>query len=356
MRFGHFCLATYFPDVDGDVGTFTRRWMDLLCESEALGFDSLWANEHHFGAYGGILPSTATMLAGLSQRTTRVRLGTSVVVLPLHNPIEVAEQLAMVDLMSNGRVEFGAGRGGGPYDYIRMAMPHDDLQARLQEQIEIIRKAWSGEILAHEGRFYKFSEVIVWPRPQQRPHPPIWLSCTQTPASFEWAGRMGFNLQTVPFFGIQGLVSNNKLYRESWAGAGHPARKWRTSAYYNCVLSESKTEARETARGAWRRYTAMFKDALSRNDRAQAHNPYIEKMLQDLLDVDRMVEEMRYIACTPDEAVSVLERAQDAMGFTDCICTFYFGGISYEQAQSSMRLFAREVMPALREREPKLAR
>jgi len=356
MKFGHFCLATFFPDTDGDVGTFTRRWMDLLCESEALGFDSLWANEHHFGAYGGILPSTTTMLAGLSQRTTRVRLGTSVVVLPLHNPIEIAEQLAMVDLMSNGRLEFGVGRGGGPYDYTRLGIPHDDLQERLHEEIEIILKAWSGERFTHEGRFYKFPDVTVWPRPEQRPRPPIWLSCTQTPANFEWAGRMGFNLQTVPFFGVQGLINNNKLYRESWAGAGHAAGKWRTSAYYNCVLSEDKKEAREIARGAWGRYTAMLKHALDRNDRAQSPNPYLVRMLQDLQDVDRMVEDMRYIASTPDEAVSVLTRAQDAMGFTDCVCTFYFGGISYEQAQHSMRLFAREVMPQLRHLEPKLAR
>ena len=95
MKFGHFCLPTYFADVDGTVGQFTRRFVDFLAESEALGFDSLWANEHHFDAYGGIIPSPPIMLSALAQRTKRVRLGTSIIVLPLHNPIEIAEQMAI---------------------------------------------------------------------------------------------------------------------------------------------------------------------------------------------------------------------------------------------------------------------
>jgi alkanesulfonate monooxygenase SsuD/methylene tetrahydromethanopterin reductase-like flavin-dependent oxidoreductase (luciferase family) len=126
MKFGHFCLPTFFPDIDGNVGLLMRRWLDLLVESEALGFDSLWANEHHFDPYGGIIPSPATLLAALSQRTQRVRLGTSIVVLPLHSPIEVAEQLAMVDLMSSGRVEFGIGRGFVEFDYDRLHVPRED--------------------------------------------------------------------------------------------------------------------------------------------------------------------------------------------------------------------------------------
>src|SRR5438874_11413084 len=104
MKFGHFCLPTYFPEVDGDIGAYMRRWIDLLVSSEELGFDGLWANEHHFHPYGGIIPSPPMLLSALAQRTKRVQLGTSIMVLPLHNPIEMAEQFAMVDLTSGGRV------------------------------------------------------------------------------------------------------------------------------------------------------------------------------------------------------------------------------------------------------------
>src|SRR5579872_7154012 len=180
MRFGHFCLPTYFADVDGSVGDFMRRFVDFLVESEALGFDSLWANEHHFDAYGGLIPSPPILLSALAQRTKRARLGTSIIVLPLHNPLEIAEQMAMIDLMSNGRVELGVGRGFVAYDYDRLGVSRDDSQDRMREGLELILKAWSGEPFTHHGKFYRYENLTVWPRPQQRPHPPVWISCSQT--------------------------------------------------------------------------------------------------------------------------------------------------------------------------------
>ena len=356
MKFGHFCLPTFFADVDGNVGLLMRRWLDLLAESEALGFDSLWANEHHFDPYGGIIPSPPTMLAALSQRTKRARLGTSIVVLPLHSPIEIAEQLSMVDLMSNGRVEFGIGRGFVEFDYDRLGISREDSQARMREQLEIILKAWSGAPFTHEGRFYNYENVEVWPRPEQRPHPPIWLSCSQTPSSFEWAGRMGYSVLTVAYRSVETLVVNNKLYREAWAKAGHPADKWRIATHYHCVLSENKREAREIAREAWRRYLIATTHTLDRTRADQAYNDAGRRTLgQEMLDIDKMIDELRVIACTPDEAVRLLERSQDAMGFTQCDCTFFFGGITHEQARRSLRLFATEVMPKLKAREPRIA-
>jgi natural product biosynthesis luciferase-like monooxygenase protein len=357
MKFGHFCLPTFFPDVDGDPGTLMRRWLDLLAESEALGFDSLWANEHHFDPYGGIIPSPPTILAALSQRTKRARLGTSIVVLPLHNPIEIAEQLAMVDLMSGGRVEFGIGRGFVEFDYDRLGISRDESQARMLEQLDVILKAWSGETFTHKGRFYNYDKIELWPRPEQRPHPPVWLSCSQTPSSFEWAGKNGHSILTVAYRSVETLVANNRIYRDAWAKAGHPAGKWRIATHYHCVLAENKREARDIARDAWVRYTAATTHTLERlqADRDALTDPIRAAAAKDAMDVDKMVEELRVIACTPDEAVTLLERAQDAMGFNQCDCTFFFGGITYEQARRSLKLFSTEVMPKLRNREPNLA-
>ena len=357
MKFGHFSLPTYFADVDGDVGLLMRRWLDLLSESEALGFDSLWANEHHFNAYGGIIPSPPTLLAALSQRTSRVRLGTSIVVLPLHSPIEIAEQLAMVDLMSGGRVEFGIGRGFVGYDYDRFGIAQEDSQARMFEQLDVILKAWSGAPFTHQGRYYSYADLEVWPRPEQRPHPPIWLSCSQTPASFAWAGRMGYSILTVAYRSVAGLIANNQIYRDAWAQAGHPARQWRIATHYHCILSENRQEARDIARQAWRRYMAATTHTLdrTRTDRDYLNDPVRRQIDQDAQDIDKMVEDLRIIAGTPDEAVRLLERAQDAMGFTQCDCTFWFGGITHDQARRSLHLFASEVMPKLKDRAPRIA-
>ncbi|HXQ49539.1 MAG TPA: LLM class flavin-dependent oxidoreductase [Stellaceae bacterium] len=350
MKFGHFCLPTYFADVDGSVGEFMRRFVDLLVESEGLGFDSLWANEHHFDAYGGIIPSPPILLSALAQRTKRARLGTSIIVLPLHNPIEVAEQMAMIDLMSDGRVELGLGRGFVAFDYDRFGIAVESGQERMREGLEIILKAWSGEPFSHRGKYFNFEKLEVWPRPQQRPHPPVWISCSQTPSSFEWSGQKGYSILTVAYRGVEPLIKLNKIYRDAWAAAGHPANQYRTAAHYQVVLAENGKEARDICSQALKRYVGATTHTLDRTraDVAYVSSPERQRISEELPDIDKMVAECRVVAGTPSEAVSLLTRAHEMMGFNQVDCTFYFGGLPYAAAQRSLRLFATEVMPKLR--------
>ena len=350
MQFGHFCLPTYFADVDGTVGAFMRRFVDLLVESEALGFDSLWANEHHFDPYGGIIPSPPILLSALAQRTKRVRLGTSIIVLPLHSPLEIAEQMAMIDLMSDGRIELGVGRGFVAYDYDRLGVKLEGAQERMREELEIILKAWSGEPFTHRGAHYQYENLEVWPRPQQRPHPPVWISCSQTPSSFEWAGQKGYSILTVAYRGVESLIKNNRIYRDAWKAAGHPAGKHRIATHYQVVLSESSREAKDIIGAALKRYLAATTHTLdrAREDRERSKTQDYQKVNEELLDIDRMIAECRIVAGTPAEAVETLKRAHEMMGFTQIDCTFYFGGIPYEQARRSLHLFGTEVMPKLR--------
>ncbi len=154
MKFGLFFLPTYFPELDGALGSYVRFLVDYAATAEELGFDSVWANEHHFSPYGGLMPSVPVFLAAVAQRTKRVRLGTSVVVLAFHNPIEIAEQLAMVDLMSNGRLEFGFGRGYIAADYRGWGVPIEEGQARTNESLDVILKAWAGTPFNYEGKHY----------------------------------------------------------------------------------------------------------------------------------------------------------------------------------------------------------
>jgi len=354
MKFGHFCLPTYFADVDGTVGEFTRRFVDFLAESEALGFDSLWANEHHFDAYGGIIPSPPIMLSALAQRTRRVRLGTSVIVLPLHSPLEIAEQMAMIDLMSDGRVDLGVGRGFVVYDYQRLGVPRDDAQERLQDGLALILKSWSGKPFSHASRFYRYDEMELWPQPQQRPHPPVWIACSGTPSSFENAGRQGYSILTVAYRGVEPLIGLHKLYREAYAGAGHPPGGARIATHYQVVISPDGKEARDIAAKALQRYMGAITHTLERTEasrlKAEAEDRGRAQVAREVLDVDGLVAQCRVVAGTPEEAVDTLSRAHDMMGFTQVDCTFYFGGIPFEVAQRSHRLFASEVMPRLRNR------
>jgi natural product biosynthesis luciferase-like monooxygenase protein len=345
VKFGHFCLPTYLPRVDGGVAEFMRRFLEFLVESEELGFDSLWANEHHFDPYGGIVPSPPILLAALAQRTTRVRLGTSVVVLPLHNPVEIAEQLAMVDVLSGGRLEFGVGRGFLVADYEALGIPRADAQARLLEGLEVILRAWSGGPMSFHGKYYQFEDLDVWPRPEQRPHPPVWLSATQAPDSFELAGRRGYRLLTVAYRGVEPLAELTRLYRAAWTEAGHQPGAWEISAHYQVVVAENRREARTTAQAAVLGYLAAMRQAVNK---ARVQEPRREVPDAEL-QIDRMIDECRVIVGTPDECVALLERAQEVLGVTLVDCTFYFGGLSFDQARRSQRLFATEVMPHMRQ-------
>src|SRR3954452_5981019 len=163
MKFAVYAMPTYDASFGLTQGEFLRNTVDQFVSAEALSYDSVWVNEHHFHAYGGLLPSLPTILGALSQRTTRGRLGTSVGVLPLHHPLDVAEQMAMVDLLSNGRLELGIGRGFVEHDYQVLGVDYSDAQDRLKESIDIVRRAWTGDNFSYEGKYWNVDNVQVWP-------------------------------------------------------------------------------------------------------------------------------------------------------------------------------------------------
>jgi len=323
--------------VYGSVGNHMRRVVDFFAASEELGFDAVWVNEHHFHHYGGHLPSPPVFLAAIAQRTNRVRLGTSVVVLALHNPIEIAEQLAMVDLMSNGRVELGVGRGNTPIDHEVFGIAPEEAQSRTIEGLEVIRKAWGGGHFSFHGQHFQYDDLEVWPKPQQEPHPPLWLACSNNPDSFAYAGKHGYQLLTVAQHRpLPELSERVQIYLQAWKNNGHDPSAAQVCTHYQVVVDDNGAVARERCRNARERYDASG-GAARRAMPQTAH-----------LSQEELVEQGRLIVGTPDECVSQLQYARDTLGLTAVDCNFLFGGITYEEAERSIGLFAREVMPKLR--------
>ena len=340
MKFAAYAMPSYREEFGLTQGEFLRKTVDFLATAETLGFDSVWVNEHHFHQYGGLMPSLPTMLAALAQRTSRVRLGTSVVLLPLHHPLVVAEQLAMVDLMSAGRLDFGIGRGFVAHDYDVLGVPHEDAQVRLMEAIEVVRKAWSGDPVNHTGTYYNFTNVEVWPRPEQLPHPPIWLAATTSPTSFEWAAKQGFNLLTIgyvrPLLTLAGLT---RIYRDAWA-ADH-ADEPTIGTHYHVAVAEDRSAARRTAEAALIEHVRM-------NRASQSLSAANAPPANEGISVEQLVDEGRLIAGDPEDCALLLRRAADEIGCTETHCLFQFGNIPFPVAQRSMELFAAEVMPRMR--------
>ena len=336
MKFAAYAMPSYHEEFGLSQAEFLRATLEHLTRAEALGFDSVWVNEHHFHRYGGMMPSLPTMLAALSQRTTRVRLGTSVVVLPLHNPVQVAEQLAMLDLLSGGRLDFGLGRGFVAHDYEVLGVPYAEAQERLLEGLEVINKAWTETAFTHRGRFYNFTDLEVWPKPQQRPRPPIWFACSGTPEHFEWVGAQGYNLLTIgytkPVDVLAGLV---RLYRDAHNGTPHAI-----ATHYHTVVAEDRNVARKIAEDALREHVRLNRQSRSLARFEVSPEP-------EALSIERLVDEGRLIAGDPDECVRTLQRVTEEIGSTEVHCLFQFGNISFPVAEQSMSLFATHVIPNL---------
>lgn len=341
MKFGIFSLPTYYADHDGSINDFYQRILDMLTESEQLGFDAVWANEHHFHPYGGMIPFPPVLLAAVAARTSRIRVGTSVALPPLYNPLHLAESYAMLDQLSAGRLDFGVGRGFVAYDYATFGISLEEAQDRLLESLEVVLKAWQHRPFDHHGRFFHYDGVSVLPPPLQQPHPPVWVACTSTPESFVGAGRSGFNLLTVihvnPMNHLAELVS---MYRQAATAARHDATKLQVSSHFQVYCSDDRDEALQTGEAAVAAYRELNSAARQQGSATligPRHRAGFDELLQD----------GRVCIGTPDDCVRILEHARDVVGLTQIDCTFYFGGLPYDKVQRSLRLFAREVIPRL---------
>jgi alkanesulfonate monooxygenase SsuD/methylene tetrahydromethanopterin reductase-like flavin-dependent oxidoreductase (luciferase family) len=349
LTFGAYALPSYHADSDPPQPRFMQRQLDLLAAADPLGFDSVWINEHHFDSWGGLMSAPTLVLAGLSQRTQRIRLGTSIAVLGLHHPLEVAEQTATLDLMSGGRLEFGIGRGSEPFDYEAFGVDYATAQARTEEALDVILKAWTNDPVSHAGTFFEVPNLQLWPRPQQQPHPPVWVSVSSTRTSFEWSARRGYNILTLGFpRPVHAFAETVKIYRDEWHAVGRDPAEYQIGTLYHTVVCERGEQARELAVRSFGRFLTGLRDSALRPTRG-AQPPRASTALADL-DIGSLIDQARLIAGTPDEVADMLSYLHGEVGFTHLNHMFQFGGLSFDLAQQSMALYAQEVMPKLRSR------
>jgi alkanesulfonate monooxygenase SsuD/methylene tetrahydromethanopterin reductase-like flavin-dependent oxidoreductase (luciferase family) len=193
----------------------------LADEAEALGVDSVWLAEYHFSPIS-VLSSPITIASAIAARTRRIRIGLAVVLLPLGNPIHLAEDVATLDHISQGRVEFGVGRGTFPDTHDGFNSPYAESRERFDEYLEIILKAWTTERFSFTGKHYHCEDLYVRPKPLQTPHPPIRVGITSE-VTFPLVGRMGFPIIINPsrVFALSELGPYIQQYRRAWHDAGH---------------------------------------------------------------------------------------------------------------------------------------
>ncbi|MGH7341156.1 MAG: LLM class flavin-dependent oxidoreductase, partial [Candidatus Rokuibacteriota bacterium] len=220
MHFGLFVEQMRRGVSQGEA--FAETW-SLVDQAEAGGIDCVWLGEIHFDPVRSVISASLQVAGAIATRTKRLRIGTAVTVIPLNHPLRIAEEVATLDHISEGRIEFGIGRSGVVRSYDTYGIPYGESQGRFREGLEIIQMAWKGEPFSYDGQFYKVQTTTVTPQPVQRPHPPIRMAANSD-ETFTIVGKMGLPI----FIGLRAaeipdLQVHLARYRSAWREAGHPA-------------------------------------------------------------------------------------------------------------------------------------
>jgi probable F420-dependent oxidoreductase len=303
------------------------------CEwAEAAGFDSVWLGEHH--NHPLLYPTPLLGLAAIASRTRRVRLGTGVLLLPLYHPLAVAEEAAMVDMISAGRLILGVGAGYAPEEFAAFGVSLKERASRMDEAIPLIHRLWSEEKVTHEGRHYQIVSATVAPRPVQRPRPPIWFG-GWVASALRRAARLGDAWLAGPSATLDELAACVRLYRE----APRPAAPQGTevAAMRYVFVAESAEHARAIAGPA---FVRSFEATYFRWPHPIVKRPEGE------LTIERLSQD-RIILGDPASCISQIERFRNALGLTHLVCRFSVSGVPRDAVRGSQALFAREVMPAI---------
>lgn len=326
--------------------------LSLMEAAEDYGFDSVWPAEHHFTEYG-ICGSPVVNLAAIARTTKRIRLGTGVVVLPFNHPVRVAEDFAMLDRISGGRVDLGVGRGYQPVEFAGFGIDQSQSRAIFDESIEIIRRCWTEERVDFEGKYYRFENLEVRPRPLQKPHPPIWMAALSE-ESFEKAGRLGFNLLLSPVFGGSLKDARDRItrYRDGLAKAGHDPAAHEVGALVMVFTGKTQEEARAQFAGPVIWYFRTFGKFVA----PKLGQPPVEgyewyTQIRDLASVVEWNQLLDHGAVFCGEADHVTERLaelRNATGIDHLLGWTRLGGLADDLIVAHMERMRDSVMPALR--------
>ena len=353
MRYGLFYLPSSLPGSREEGAQRLRTVVEQVAHAERLGFDSVWLAEHHFHSFGGLFSATPVIGAAIAQRTSKIRIGSAVVLLPYHNPLRVAEDYATLDCLSQGRLQFGVGHGFVKWEALTFGIRLDDLRDRFRENLEVILKAWSEPALNHRGRFYEYNAVEVWPRPLQQPYPTVWMAATSTVESFELAGRQGFHLMLIPFLhDVEDLRLKVEAYLKARQSAGYNASSTRVLAVYHINVGESSAEARAAVERGLAEYhgAAMHANSLTPGvedpESYRSHEEHRRKM-RSLTFAD-MVARNRVLVGDAEEMRERVAYVRERLYLTDLAGNFALGGLTDTQARASMARFMEGVAPKIR--------
>jgi alkanesulfonate monooxygenase SsuD/methylene tetrahydromethanopterin reductase-like flavin-dependent oxidoreductase (luciferase family) len=346
MHFGMF-MEFGFRNGGSDAAAF-REGLDLVDAAEAWGMDSAWLSEFHFSPQRSVLSSPIVVASALAARTKRMRIGVAVYVLPLNNPLRIAEEAATVDHISGGRFDFGIGRSGFVRSYNTYNIDYAESQERFDEALKILRAAWSGEKFSFDGKHYKVTDALVVPQPVQRPHPPMRMAASSA-ATFKIVAQEGLPL----FVGLRGdgleaLTRNINVYRKTWRECGHEGEGsvyLRVPVYGADTEAAANSEPKDNITYYFDRQAKMV--AVGSPKGGNAERSKTAATLSSLSYDDILRDRVAF--GTGPQLIERLQEWRDVLGIDGITAEMNAGGMLTEaQVKNSLRVITRDVMPAFK--------
>jgi probable F420-dependent oxidoreductase len=325
-------LKVGFIPIEG--GRYYREALEEVTRAEELGFDSVWMEEHH-SVTNHYWPSPLTVLAGFATRTSRMTLGTDIVVAAFHHPVRLAEDVAMLDVMSGGRFVLGIAIGYKPDEFALYGVDLEKRGARFEEQLAIMQGLWTQEQIQFKGTYYALQGRLE-PKPVQQPHPPVWIGGWGD-ITLRRAATMADNWIPGPTADLKRLLAGRKQFLERRTAAGRAApTEWPLTR--DVIIADSDKRARELAE-------EHIMVAYRREYAGGWRHPFIDSSIAT--DLERLMED-RFIIGGPEQCIAKIRRFVEQYGMTHLICRTFFPGMPHAHIMREIELISREVMPAFR--------
>jgi len=324
--------------------------LEQMLAAEPLGYHSVWIAEHHFNDYG-LCPAPPVLASFVAARTTTLRLGMGVSLLPLHHPVDLAEQLSVMDVVSGGRLDVGIGRGGTLQDYQTFRSERADARARVEEGIALMQQCWSGAPFDFQGRFHSAERLHVRPRPAQQPHPPLFIAANSEDSVLS-AARLGLPTLSSFFVPVEELQRRHRLYRDTAAAAGRPdaeieqleRRSWGMRVVHIAADHDEALRATEAPFMGYQRKMAVL-----RSDSTGGTVPgSFDRSLLRLRAFRDYLDDGWALIGTPGEVRDGLQKYVDATGYHRVLLLMALPGLETGAALRSMRMFTETVAPAMK--------
>lgn len=335
MRFSFFSLLDQYENDARNSHTMYQQVLDQIVLADKLGFDAYWIGEHHGQTSAGQVmacPHPAVLLAVAAKLTQRIGLNTAVANLALRHPLQVAEDYALVDLLSQGRLGLGIGRGSFPHEYAAIGQAASESLGRFEESWEIIQRLWRGESVTFQGRYYQLEKAKLNITPVQQPFPRHWYSAIKAD-SFVTRGRAAQPVISLPHISAKSFADVGKLvenHRSHYLAAGGNSKDYELPLILYTFVAPTRAEALQTAVAALRRYME------------QQHSGSHEHIMHA---IHHLMEQKLLCFGTPGDLIGVLEQFQASIDNRHVVFWSDFGGIQPELVLRSMRLIAQEVLP-----------